>query len=131
MAVVEHEITYRCSDDCLMSGCPGHQADITYWSVSDSYTIHLNGRKIELERGELEALLKIVALLAEDRCDAVQPIEMLSQHLKTRDWVPPAELYKLLPSTYYMDPPDGGNVSLLEQLQRMAEDAAKYRDLCK
>ncbi|WP_412021498.1 hypothetical protein [Burkholderia cepacia] len=38
-----------------------------------------------------------------------------------------AELASLLPGTYYMDPPDGGNVSLLEQLRRMADDAALYR----
>lgn len=33
----------------------------------------------------------------------------------------------VLPSVYYMDPPDGGDVSLLEQLRRMADDASKYR----
>ena len=33
----------------------------------------------------------------------------------------------VLPSVYYMDPPDGGDVSILEQLRRMADDAAKYR----
>lgn len=33
----------------------------------------------------------------------------------------------VLPSVYYMDPPDGGSVSVLEQLRRMADDAAKYR----
>jgi hypothetical protein len=38
-----------------------------------------------------------------------------------------ADLAALLPGTYYMDPPDGGNVTLLEQLRRMAEDAARYR----
>ncbi|MBW6161987.1 ead/Ea22-like family protein [Pseudomonas aeruginosa] len=32
-----------------------------------------------------------------------------------------------LPSTYYMDPPDGGNVSIPEQIRRMAKDAARYR----
>lgn len=37
------------------------------------------------------------------------------------------ELSALLPGVYYMDPPDGGNVSLLEQLRRMSEDAAKWR----
>ncbi len=37
------------------------------------------------------------------------------------------DLVRLLPGMYYMDPPDGGDVSLLEQLQRMAEDAARYR----
>jgi hypothetical protein len=33
----------------------------------------------------------------------------------------------LLPGVYYMDPPDGGNVDLVEQLRRMAKDAARYR----
>ena len=32
-----------------------------------------------------------------------------------------------LPGTYYMDPPDGGNVELEEQLRRMTKDAARYR----
>lgn len=38
-----------------------------------------------------------------------------------------ADLIALLPGTYYMDPPDGGDVSLLEQLRRMAADAGRYR----
>jgi hypothetical protein len=33
----------------------------------------------------------------------------------------------LLPSTYYMDQPDGGNVTVLEQVSRMAKDAEQYR----
>jgi hypothetical protein len=33
----------------------------------------------------------------------------------------------LLPGVYYMDPPDGGQVEMLEQLRRMADDAARYR----
>jgi hypothetical protein len=37
------------------------------------------------------------------------------------------ELLALLPGTYYMDPPDGGDVSIMEQMRRMAEDAARYR----
>lgn len=32
-----------------------------------------------------------------------------------------------LPAVYYMDPPDGGDVSLGEQVKRMAEDAALWR----
>ena len=32
----------------------------------------------------------------------------------------------LLPGAYYMDPPDGGSVTLLEQLKRMAKDAERY-----
>ncbi|HBO7446051.1 TPA: hypothetical protein L4885_006255 [Pseudomonas aeruginosa] len=34
-----------------------------------------------------------------------------------------------LPGTEYMDPPDGGNVSIPEQIRRMAKDAARYRGL--
>lgn len=34
-----------------------------------------------------------------------------------------------LPGSHYMDPPDGGDVSVSEQLRRMAKDAARYRYL--
>ena len=34
----------------------------------------------------------------------------------------------VLPGHYYMDPPDGGDVPVLEQLRRMAKDAERYRD---
>jgi hypothetical protein len=37
---------------------------------------------------------------------------------------------ELLPGVYYMDPPDGGDVSVIEQLRRMVRDAARYRWLC-
>lgn len=37
------------------------------------------------------------------------------------------ELSRLLPGTQYMDPPDGGSVTVLEQLQRMAHDAELWR----
>ena len=39
----------------------------------------------------------------------------------------PAEFMALLPGVTYMDPPDGGSVSVLEQFQRMVKDAARYR----
>lgn len=39
-----------------------------------------------------------------------------------------AQLMELLPGVYYMDPPDGGSVTVMEQLRRMAEDARKWRD---
>jgi hypothetical protein len=32
-----------------------------------------------------------------------------------------------LPGTQYMDPPDGGDVSVPEQVRRMAKDAERYR----
>ncbi|WAG76990.1 hypothetical protein LMK08_16575 [Metapseudomonas furukawaii] len=33
----------------------------------------------------------------------------------------------VLTGSYYMDPPDGGDVSIPEQLRRMAKDAERYR----
>lgn len=38
-------------------------------------------------------------------------------------------VYDLLPSHYYMNPPDGGDVPLLEQMRRLAKDAERYRFL--
>lgn len=34
----------------------------------------------------------------------------------------------LLPGSYYMAPPDGGGASVMEQLQRMSEDARQWRE---
>lgn len=48
-------------------------------------------------------------------------------HPEQRAEVTDADLVALLPGPYYMDPPDGGDVTLLEQLRRLAEDAARYR----
>lgn len=44
-----------------------------------------------------------------------------------REGVTRRALFDLLPGTYYMDEPDGGAPTLLEQLQRMAKDAARWR----
>lgn len=42
-----------------------------------------------------------------------------------------AEFAKILPGPNYMDPPDGGDVSVIEQFRRMAEDARKWREQVK
>ncbi|MFU3535401.1 hypothetical protein ACM7EA_28590 [Pseudomonas aeruginosa] len=51
--------------------------------------------------------------------DTQKRYEWLAEDLK--------ECASVLPGTYYMDPPDGGNVSIPEQIRRMAKDAARYR----
>ena len=43
------------------------------------------------------------------------------------DMVSADDLAKLLPYGYYMDQPDGGSPTVLEQVARMAEDAERYR----
>jgi hypothetical protein len=37
-----------------------------------------------------------------------------------------AELSSVLPGVWYMDPPDGGAPTILEQLQRQADDATRF-----
>ncbi|EIU1658633.1 hypothetical protein [Pseudomonas aeruginosa] len=68
----------------------------------------------EIER--LNALLKAEKYAYKDK---QKHYEWLEEDLK--------ECASALPGTYYMDPPDGGNVSIPEQIRRMAKDAAWYR----
>lgn len=49
-------------------------------------------------------------------------------HAQQGDAVSTDELSALLPGVYCMDPPDGGSVTVLEQVRRMAEDAARWRE---
>jgi hypothetical protein len=68
MATIERETRYRCSDDCLPGGCPGHKGRLEYQSCSDSYTFNMNGREMHLERGELDAMISLLRAL--DRIDS-------------------------------------------------------------
>ncbi|HBO2146485.1 TPA: ead/Ea22-like family protein [Pseudomonas aeruginosa] len=68
------------------------------------------------------ALLDEIGGLKAENCahkDTQKHCEWLVQGLK--------ECASALPGTYYMDPPDGGDVSIPEQIRRMAKDAARYR----
>lgn len=60
MGSLVHEISYRCSDDCVMSGCPGHKATLMYFSVTDHYHFNIGGATHEFEHGELQALLRLI-----------------------------------------------------------------------
>ncbi len=76
-----------------------------------------------------QAILKLIAevdllsaRLKAENCahkDTQKHCELLEQYLK--------ECASALPGTYYMDPPDGGDVSIPEQIRRMAKDAVRYR----
>lgn len=70
MATNVRVLQYRCSDDCEMSGCPGHEGTLTHYSVTDGYVFNMAGRELHFERGELEAILQLLRDL--DRVDAVR-----------------------------------------------------------
>lgn len=70
MATITHTLSYRCSNDCKMEGCPSHEAKLIYQSCSDAYTFENGkGETKYFERGELEAL--IILLKGLDRADAI------------------------------------------------------------
>lgn len=69
MTSVERTVNYRCSDDCLQSGCPSHEGKLIFQSVSDAYTFMMKGREMSFERNELQAMLDLLGML--ERCDAV------------------------------------------------------------
>jgi len=58
--------------------------------------------------------------------EAATAIDTLLSELEARE-AGRRELLSLLPGPYYMDAPDGGDVSVIEQLRRMAKDAERYR----
>lgn len=71
--------------------------------------------QIKAERdvlAELEALRIQVGTLTEWYSNALDVI---------------SEVSAAIPGVTYMDPPDGGDVSIPEQIQRMAKDAERYR----
>lgn len=72
----------------------------------------------------------IVAMLDMPQWDRIEVLQAEAQRLTQQRDDALAERQAIaatLPGVYYMDPPDGGDVSLLKQLQRMSNDAARYR----
>ena len=68
---------------------------------------------------ELHEAQKHACKMAKERDEARVLSDRLAAEL--------AECAAVLPGAYYMDPPDGGDVSVSEQLSRMAKDAERYR----
>lgn len=72
--------------------------------------------------------IKAVYLMSDgDWCDCVRRVAAARDKEITRLRAELAECAEVLPGPYYMDLPDGGDVSVSEQLKRMAKDAERYR----
>ncbi|WP_186167287.1 hypothetical protein [Burkholderia gladioli] len=67
------------------------------------------------------------AVLTNENCIYGTPDELYAALVMAAPAISESDLLALLPGTTYMDEPDGGSLSLLEQLQRMAKDAGRYR----
>lgn len=68
---------------------------------------------------ELHEAQKHACKMAKERDEARVMADKLTAEL--------AACAAALPGVYYMDPPDGGDVPVSEQLRRMAKDAERYR----
>lgn len=74
-----------------------------------------------------------IAQLQEERDAALAEIEARRIQVSTlTEWYSNAldvigEVTAAIPGATYMDPPDGGDVSIPEQIRRMAKDAERYR----
>lgn len=68
MATVKKEITYRCYDDCKMSGCPSHKGILKFQSVSNAYNFNMNGKEYFFEEGELQAMIDLIKSLGRVDC---------------------------------------------------------------
>ena len=71
MATIKLNKKYRCSDDCVQSGCPSHIAELEFMSVSNGYKF-TGRREHYFERGELEAFIGLLKELSELRADSVK-----------------------------------------------------------
>ncbi len=65
------------------------------------------------------------ALLAERDARLLQIDTLAEWYSNSLDVI--NEITAALPGAHYMDPPDGGDVSVPEQVRRMAKDAERYR----
>lgn len=70
------ERTYRCQNDCAISGCPSHVATLEYYSESDAFLFR-NGKSKDFygHTPEFGALLSMLNELAGQRDEVSSMIE--------------------------------------------------------
>ena len=76
MGTTRKELEFRCSDDCLQSGCPTHVARVAYESVCDILYFS-DGKHIDVsfEKGSLQAFLKLIKELSKKRVEMRNVLE--------------------------------------------------------
>lgn len=73
MAHITLHKTYKCSDDCVPEGCPSHNIDLSFQSVSNAYLIHRASKEIlYFEQGEMQAIFDLLKEISTLRADAIK-----------------------------------------------------------
>ncbi len=80
---------------------------------------------VEMEDGPYVHAADYDALLAERDARLLQVDTLTDWYSHSLEVI--NEVMTALPGVYYMDTPDGGDVSIPEQVRRMAKDADRYR----
>lgn len=91
-----------------------------WWDAMHEVEHRLSSAAAEVDCFNVYESLAVVRDIIDDNIPAGRP----NEGTPTLD-----QLLSLLPGAHYMDPPDGGDVPLLEQLRRMANDAMHWRNL--
>ena len=71
MATIKLKKKYKCYNDCSQAGCPGHEFEIEFHSVTDYVSIKDGkGKMVGFEPPELNCLIDLLKELDEIRADA-------------------------------------------------------------
>lgn len=135
------------ADSVLLTAAVLSRSDVSRAPLEAADAIDLLLAEVEAANAQIDALLSTVAECRDKAFVEGYADSLLGAAVGSPDDVPgfvgqtvaelraeleavaadKRELFSLLPGPYYMDLPDGGDVSLIEQLRRMAKDAERYR----
>ena len=60
MAKVKNTLDYTCNDDCSITGCGGHKADIEFNSISCTYEIHVGEDCYFFNDAQIQAIVSLI-----------------------------------------------------------------------
>jgi len=130
MSNVQDNAAHTCSYSCDRPQCIKAQRDELAAAAAQEAAdevVDLNGQG-GVEINWLDGLVTIGDLLYAAPVTAAPTLDdELAQDRMSELSKLERDVLDALPAVYYMDPPDGGDVSLGEQVKRMAEDAALWR----
>lgn len=70
MSNLTEKLTVRCDNDCKMQGCPTHEFELQYQSVSDHFTVVKDGEiEWEADLNEMHALIVTLERMAKYRVE--------------------------------------------------------------
>ena len=53
------EVEYRCFNDCVQTGCPGHKLRVVYYGTADVVEVYENGEPVDFfDPNRLDAIIR-------------------------------------------------------------------------